>query len=123
MTNPTALIIEDEVELSEIFADVLQGDGFVTEIVRDGQTAYDLLATSTPDFVLLDMHLPRVSGLDILALLRTEPRLANTKVMIVTADVFLAKLVADKADVVLVKPVTADDISRHAARLLGRDTE
>lgn len=118
MTQPLALIIEDNQELGEIFAELLEFEGWQTKIIQEGHTALKFLAVEVPDVVMLDMHLPFVSGLDILAQIRRDTRLANTKVMLVTADTELAKFAESQADMVLVKPVGGEQLIRLSQRLL-----
>ena len=62
MTNPFALIVEDDIKLATVFAEALRIAEFETEIVLDGQAALNRLAATTPAVVVLDLHLPRVSG-------------------------------------------------------------
>jgi DNA-binding response OmpR family regulator len=65
MGKPFALIVEDDIELSDIFSVVLRASGMDTEIVRDGKQALGRINATMPDVVVLDMHLPNVSGLEI----------------------------------------------------------
>ena len=75
MAKPFALIIEDDEDLSVIFCEALQAAGFKTEVARAGDTALARLAVTTPGVVVLDLHLPRVAGMDILHQIRADPRL------------------------------------------------
>lgn len=52
MTKPFALIVEDDRDIAEIFNLSLEGAGFVTEVVRDGQVAFERLAEIEPDVVV-----------------------------------------------------------------------
>lgn len=122
MTYPTALIIEDDDKISRIFAEALKTVEYETEVVRDGQAALDRLAKTIPDIVILDLHLPNVSGPEILHQLRADERLAKTRVMIVTADSALAESLEDDADLVLLKPVSFNQLRDLAARLRPPDT-
>ncbi len=120
MGKPFALIVEDDIELSDIFAVVLQASGMNTEIVRDGSLALPRISATSPDVVLLDMHLPNLSGMDILSQLRADPNLKATRVVIVTADALLARASEVEADLALIKPVTFAQISDLTARLVQR---
>lgn len=117
MSDLFALIVEDDNDLAIIFAMALQEAGFETQIVRAGDTALMWLSSSTPDIVVLDLHLPRVSGDTILKEIRADARLANTKVIITTADPRMAEMLDDKADLVLLKPVGFSQLRDLAARL------
>ncbi len=102
--NPLALIIEDNEAVAEVFKVAIEQAHFEIELIRDGRTALDRLAVVTPAIVLLDMHLPHVSGEVILRHIRTEPRLAKTQVILATADLLRAETLGSEADFVLVKP-------------------
>jgi CheY-like chemotaxis protein len=112
------LIIEDATEIAEIFAEILQNQNLLTEIVGDGARALHLLAERTPALILLDMHLPNVSGLQILNYIRSNPRFAMTRVIAVTADALIASSLEEKADLVLIKPVTYSQIGDLSKRLI-----
>ena len=66
MGKPTALVIEDEYDISIIFARALRQAGYETSIVRSGDTALAWLSAEVPDLVILDLNLPRLPGTEIL---------------------------------------------------------
>ena len=103
--QPFALIIEDDPKLTTIFAKALQMAEFRTEIVQDGQAALERLSATQPDIVVLDIHLPYVSGVEILKTIRGDTQLSDIQVIIVTADLFKAEELRSEADYVLLKPV------------------
>jgi DNA-binding response OmpR family regulator len=121
--KPIALIIEDDEDLSVIFSEALNAAGFQTETIRNGQLALDRLRIVTPEVVSLDMHLPGVSGLDILKFIRSEKRLALTNVVVTTADAVMAEQVRDTADFVLIKPITFGQLRDLTARLSSNSLE
>ena len=108
---PLALIVEDEDLLAELFMVAFEEAGYRTEMARDGQQALDLLAKMTPHIVMLDIHLPFVSGEEVFYAMKKEARLAPVKVIMATADVNKAKELEGKADMVLVKPVGFRDLN------------
>jgi CheY-like chemotaxis protein len=117
MSIPFALIIEDDYDASLIFAEALQAAGFETEIIRSGEIALARLAATTPDAVMLDLHMPHVSGVDIMEQIRADERLAETQVIVATADPRLADALQDDADLVLIKPISFSQLRDLAARL------
>ncbi|MEP7288973.1 MAG: response regulator [Chloroflexota bacterium] len=117
-----ALIVEDAPEMATIFAEILQMAGLATEVISNGQLAIAKLKEIVPAVVILDMHLPHVSGMDILKSIRADSRLALTKVIAVTADVLLIQDLEDLADLTLIKPVTFDQLSDLTTRLLPTQT-
>jgi len=117
VSDRSALIIEDDRDLALIFAQALQAAGFATGIVRDGDDALARLAVVTPDIVVLDLHLPRISGADILREIRADERLAQTRVIVATADPRMADMLQDQPDLVLLKPISFSQLRDLAARL------
>lgn len=106
MTEPIALIVEDDEDINEIFCQALSAAGFATEVARDGRTALDFLDKNLPDIVILDLHLPNVSGETILKTIRSTPRLENVRVVLTTADAVAAEFLRSQADFVMVKPIS-----------------
>jgi two-component system response regulator AdeR len=120
MNKQTALIIEDDYDASTIFATALQVVGFDTEIIASGEQAVDRLKEVTPDLVMLDLHLPRVVGTDILSQIRGDERLKATRVIIASADARMADMIRADADLVLLKPTTFSQVRDLASRLVKR---
>lgn len=118
MTQPLALIIEDEPDLAFLFAEAMRIAGFQTEIARRGDTALRRLAEIIPCVVVLDLWLPGVDGITILHYIRIERRLADTRVIVVTADAERAQTLDLDADLTLLKPVSIVQLCDLARRLL-----
>jgi CheY-like chemotaxis protein len=115
---PLALIVEDEFDLSIIFSESFKAAGFETEIIRDGQVAIQRLAETVPDVVALDLHLPNVSGEAILDQIRADERLAETHVIVTTADARTAEPLEDRgATLTLIKPISFSQLRDLARRL------
>jgi len=119
MNRHLALIVEDEPDLAEIFAEALAEAGFTTEVIARGDKALARLAETVPGIVLLDMHLPGVSGDKILRYIRTDPRLAGTRIVIASADDALAQTLEADADLTLLKPVGFIQLRDLAQRFLS----
>ena len=117
MNEQMAMIIEDNEDLAIIFAEALQAAGFETEIIQDGETAIAQLETSVPRIIILDLHLPHVSGERILGSIRSDQRFDATRVIIATADPRMADMLKDEADLVLLKPISFGQLRDLAARL------
>jgi CheY-like chemotaxis protein len=102
--NPLALIIEDNEAVVEIFKAAIERAGFEVELIADGRAALERLAIITPAFILLDLHLPHVSGDQIVDYIHTQERLANTYVVLASADLLRATSLEDKVNRVMIKP-------------------
>ena len=112
-----AIIVEDDEDLSIIFTEALQKAGYEVETVRDGWLARRRLSQAEPHLVVLDMHLPYVSGGDLFKQIRADARLKKTVVVITTADARMGEAYADKADFVLIKPITFTQLRDLTSRL------
>jgi len=114
--KPFALIVEDDEDLSIIFSEALLAAGFSTHIVRDGQDAVNWLQENVPTLVILDLHLPSVSGKTILANIRREERLRSVKVIVTTADARMAEETQNEVEVALIKPISFSMLRELTAR-------
>ena len=117
---PKAMIVEDDEKLAVIFTQALKQAAFETETVCNGREALARLAETCPAVVVLDLHLPDVSGGTILEHIRKDPRLAKTQVILATADAAMADSYDSQADLVLIKPVSFSQLRDLAVRLRER---
>ncbi|MDJ0757614.1 MAG: response regulator [Ardenticatenaceae bacterium] len=116
MSNPLAIVVEDDIKLSSIYEQTLKSIDFDVEVVNDGQIALDRLAEITPQLIMLDLHLPSVPGDQILSFIRQEDHLSDTRVIVASADGIMAENLPDRADTVLLKPVSIIQLKRLAER-------
>lgn len=115
--KPLAMIVEDDEDLSVIYAEAVKAAGFAAECVLNGQQALNRLKEVVPSLVLLDMQLPLVDGADILAYIRATEHLKDIHVVIATSNPETTLgLVREQADLIFVKPVRFDQIRHLAAR-------
>lgn len=114
----TILICEDEATLRELVRASLDGDYRFAE-ASDGYAALQLAQELSPDAVILDLMLPGLGGLEVLAGLRADDRLRETKVLIITAwSEDREDLIAAGADDFLPKPFDPDELERKLEKLL-----
>ncbi len=67
------LVVEDEADIRELLRYSLNQEGFAVEEAADGAEALERIARRAPDLVMLDLMLPRMSGLEICRRLRADP--------------------------------------------------
>ncbi len=115
--NPLALIIEDDDLLAAMYAEALRRVHFKTVIVSDGALALAQVKALAPALIILDLHLPHVSGIDILHQIRQDAALAKVHVIVTTADSVRAMTIQDEADLVLIKPVSVLQLRDLARRI------
>lgn len=117
MEKPIALIVEDDRDIVALFRHVLDVAGYQTEIVLDGKDAMDRLEVMRPNIVLLDLQLPRVSGVEILKRMRDDERLKRVPVVVITAYAPYADSLPVEPDLLLLKPVDINQLSSLVQRL------
>lgn len=89
MSNPPAqriLIVEDNDLNMKLFRDLLEAHGYETLHTRDGLRVMDMVREHRPDLILMDIHLPDVSGLEVTRWLKSDPELRVIPVVAVTAS-------------------------------------
>ena len=107
MNNPTVLVVEDEESFVEALKVGLKREGFRVEVARDGMQALEMFDIVQPDVILLDVMLPRMSGIDVCRQLRKK---TLTPIIMVTAT-------GAEIDTVVGLEVGADDYVTKPYRL------
>ncbi len=79
------LLVEDDDALANVYVTRLQAEGFDARRVNNGEEALSAALNYHPDLVLLDVMMPKVSGFDVLDILRHTPETANLKIIMLTA--------------------------------------
>ena len=79
------LVVEDNELNLKLFCDLLRAHGHEVLPLRDGRDVVSQALEFRPDLVITDIHLPYVSGLDLIVSLKRDPRLASVPIMAVTA--------------------------------------
>lgn len=107
MVSPTVLVVEDEESFIEALQVGLRREGYRVEIARDGMQALEMFDIVKPDLVLLDVMLPKMSGIDVCRALRKK---TTTPIIMVTAK-------GSEIDTVVGLEVGADDYVTKPYRL------
>jgi two-component system phosphate regulon response regulator PhoB len=102
MSTKHVLVVEDERDLAEILVYNLQRAGYQVRAVHDGAAALAACRERAPDLILLDVMLPKASGIEVARQLRADPRLGKTPILMLTAR-------AEEADQLTGLNVGADD--------------
>lgn len=123
--QPHAIVVEDDLFLSEIYSDTLRGIGIHVETLYDGESAMQRLKSATPDIIILDLNLPIYSGIEIFHELRKRVETSETWVLIVTANPAQAAELSEaelnsQNLLVLTKPISVDQLDQLAQRLVFR---
>jgi DNA-binding response OmpR family regulator len=81
----TVLVADDEQDIIELVRFRLEHDGYRVLTASDGEAALQLARDEHPDLCVLDVMMPKLSGLEVLAQLRADPTTAGTRVIMLTA--------------------------------------
>jgi CheY-like chemotaxis protein len=117
------LVVDDHPGIRAGVRRIVRRFGFTVDEAADGHAALGrLLVPPRYDVVLLDLQLPGIDGLSVLATIRRDPRLADLKVIVMTVDARLTTMVAaahQGGDRYVLKPVDPTLLRRHLEQLLG----
>jgi len=118
------LLVEDDVALRDIYSARFMAENYEVVTASDGEMALTQAVKEKPDLIILDVMMPKISGFDVLDILRATPETKNTRVIMMTAlsqssDIEKGKSLG--ADEYLVKSeVTLTDVIEKAKEVLAR---
>ncbi len=116
------MLVEDDNNLREIYEARLLAEGYQIVSARDGEEALALAVKEKPDLIISDVMMPKISGFDMLDILRSTPETKNTKVIMMTAlsqaedQARAGKLGADRY--LIKSQVTLEDVAKVAREVL-----
>jgi CheY-like chemotaxis protein len=118
------MLVEDDNNLREIYEARLLAEGYEIVSAKDGEEALAIAVKEKPDLIISDVMMPKISGFDMLDILRSTPETKDTKVIMMTAlSQIEDKQRADKlgADRYLVKSqVTLEDVAKVAREVIDQ---
>ena len=79
------LLVEDDTALSAVYRSRLEIEGFDVREANNGEDALSATVEYRPDLILLDVMMPKISGFDVLDILRNTPETANVRIIMLTA--------------------------------------
>lgn len=116
----TVLVVEDDDALRRMLEQFLVFEGFRVLTAAHGAEALRSLNGNTPALVVLDLALPWVNGLEVLAIMRTDPRLRDIPVLVVTGTMTTARDLQAFQPLILVrKPVNPEAIAPVIHQMLS----
>lgn len=115
------LIAEDDPQSAELLEAYLAGSGYEIQTAADGHEALDKLQAWTPDLILLDVMLPRISGFQVCKQVRADPKVRATAILMVTAldqPSDIERAVDAGTDDFLTKPINKKELLLRVQALL-----
>lgn len=117
----TVMIIEDDVDAAEMFAEMMRVCGFRVIKMFSSTPAIPIITQEKPDLIILDIMMPDITGLEVLRYMRREPALAPIPVIVVSAKsmpVDIKMGLEAGASVYLTKPVGFLDLKQAVENLI-----
>lgn len=78
------LLVEDDAFIIDIYSNQFKKAGYLVDIARDGEMAYEKIKNNYPDLVLLDINLPKINGIEMLKAIRKDPTIKNLNVIVIS---------------------------------------
>ncbi len=126
---PRISVVNDNPDFLELMSAILDEDAGYDVTLFDGEkTSVDDLAASEPDLIIVDLLLGGASGWELVTLSRADERLAETPIIVCSADVTSLRDREDELDRianlhVLAKPFGLDQVTELVERLVGKPVE
>jgi len=117
------LVVDDDADIRELVAFKLEQAGFEVASAADGQLGLEAALRSRPDLVLLDLMMPKLSGLEVCRRLRGHQATAATPVILLTAkaqEADLQRAFSAGADDYVVKPFSPRELVTKVQAVLAR---
>lgn len=129
MTNPvllgnerySALVVDDDPVIVKLIEHCLNRDGFITSTARSGEEALITIIQHRPDCVILDIMMPGMDGLEVCRLLRQNPQLSATKIIIMSGKTYQSdryNALVLGADAFITKPIHIQSFSSQVRRIV-----
>ena len=115
------LIAEDKATSRELLRNILEPRGYEIFEAIDGLDALGKASEHRPDLILLDLHMPQLNGMEVLAKLRADPRFRSTPVIALTASAMQGdreKALAAGFNSYLTKPVSLEVLRTEVSRYI-----
>ena len=126
MGKKRVLIADDDVDALEVIKAILEHEGFYVRTARDGEQALKLMRKNVFDAVILDVVMPKVTGLKLLQWMRKSSRLKDTPAMLITGNLRETQRLEENGVVKLAndflnKPFNTRDLVKRVKTLAGVD--
>ena len=121
LDHPSILITDDDPAVRETFRDIFEPEGYRTILAESGEEAIDIVQVEDVHIALMDMHLPRLSGLETMAIVRQFKQ--SLPMILISADKddeLLRKALSAQAFCVLSKPVSRNLVIYVVSRALTK---
>ena len=121
--NKKILIVEDEEDILELLSTIFRLEDYEVLCTRDGEDALRIVREHSPDIVLLDIQIPKITGDEVCKSVKSDPAMLHTKVLIVSGmdGSHLQKAREAGADACMTKPFSSTAIVEKVEELLSNN--
>jgi two-component system phosphate regulon response regulator PhoB len=123
-TTPAIVLIADDESSMRLLVHVtIESSDYTVLEAEDGDQAWAMIQKHKPALVILDIQMPGRNGLEILGLIKSDPSLVGTRVILLTAKALEAELIAGMtaaADFMMTKPFSPLDLVTRVEQILQR---
>ncbi len=118
--QPYILILEDDPILGKVALEAAKHVGLQAQLDNNGDKYRKLIDNhGVPQAILLDLHLPFASGSELLKEFRSDSRMKNVLILVMTADILRARSLQEQGERVLLKPVSIIRLQEILSQLQG----
>ena len=120
----TVIVVEDEPDAAELFAEMMRVSGFRVLKTYSSTPAISMIAKEQPDVVILDIMMPDISGLEVLRFMRRESQLRDIPVIVVSARSMPSDIqegLEAGATIYLTKPVGYLDLKQAVDQVMNEE--
>ena len=116
------LIVDDDEAIREIIKEALSSEGYEFHLAANGSQAFEVLRNKRVDLAIVDRNMPGISGIEVVQLIRLNPKTASIKVLMCTASSVTKEIdeaFAAGADDYLFKPLIFAQLRGKVAKALS----
>jgi DNA-binding response OmpR family regulator len=123
VSNEIVLFADDTLDTRDLYAMYFTSRGYHVLTSTDGQSAIEMALAGRPDVIIVDLAMPKLDGISVTRLLKSDPRTQATPIIILTAypqEAIDGGALEAGADIFLTKPCLPEDLETHVRELLKR---
>lgn len=124
MGKKQVLIADDDTDVLEVIKAILEHEGYQVFTARDGEQAFKMLRKRAFDAVILDVVMPKVTGVKLLQLMRKSSRMKEVPIMLLTGNLLESRRLEENgstrlADDFMTKPFNTRDLIKRVKALIN----
>jgi len=126
MSKKKILVVDDEINILQTLTDLLSSSGYEVVTAMDGKAGIEMAKKAKPDLVLLDIMMPKVSGIELLKQVKSKTKHAHIPIIVLSAKSNIETIeeaMKNYADKYITKPYDPKDLLTSIQTALDRSFE